>query len=286
MLQRAQITQYAHLMRLDRPIGILLLLWPTLWALWIAGEGMPGFSILITFIIGVVVMRSAGCVINDFADRKIDPHIARTQNRPLAAGLVSPKEAIMLFVALCFVAFIMVLFFLNTLTILLSIVAVLLASLYPFMKRYTYLPQFVLGAAFAWAIPMAFAAELGTVPAIAWLLFLITVLWTVTYDTMYAMVDRADDLKIGVKSTAILFGRADRLIIGVLQVLVLSLLIVVGLLLDLNIIYFITLSIASGLMIYQQTLIYERAAKGCFKAFLNNNWFGLVVFVGIMLSYA
>ncbi len=285
MLQRVQITQYAYLMRLDRPIGILLLLWPTLWALWIAGEGMPGFSILVTFVVGVVVMRSAGCVINDFADRKIDPHIARTQNRPLAAGLVSPKEAIILFVALCFIAFIMALFFLNTLTILLSIVAVLLASLYPFMKRYTYLPQFVLGAAFAWAIPMAFAAELGTVPAIAWLLFLITVLWTVTYDTMYAMVDRVDDLKIGVKSTAILFGRADRLIIGVLQALVLILLVVVGLLLDLSTIYFITLSIALGLVIYQQTLIYERAAKGCFKAFLNNNWFGLVVFVGIMLSY-
>ncbi|VAW83651.1 4-hydroxybenzoate polyprenyltransferase [hydrothermal vent metagenome] len=285
MLQRTQFIQYAYLMRLDRPIGILLLLWPTLWALWVAGEGMPSLHVLITFVVGVVLMRAAGCVINDFADRKIDTHVERTKSRPLAAGRVSTKEALVLFVVLCLSAFAMVLFFLNTLTIALSVVAVLLASLYPFMKRYTYLPQFVLGAAFAWAIPMAFAAELGTVPAIAWLLFLITVLWTVAYDTMYAMVDRPDDLKIGVKSTAILFGRADRLIIGVLQVLVLGLLVVVGLSLDLNIIYYFSLAVALGLAVYQQTLIYERAPQNCFKAFLNNNWFGLVIFIGMMLSY-
>jgi len=285
MLQQIQLIQYAYLMRLNRPIGILLLLWPTLWALWIAGEGMPSFHVLMTFIFGVVLMRSAGCVINDFADRKIDAHVERTQNRPLAAGRVTTKEALILFVVLCLFAFFMALFFLNTLTIALSVVAVLLASLYPFMKRYTYLPQFVLGAAFAWAIPMAFAAELGTVPAIAWLLFLITVLWTVAYDTMYAMVDRPDDLKIGVKSTAILFGRADRLIIGVLQAVVLSLLVVVGLLLDLHMIYFVSLVIALSLVVYQQILIYERMPQGCFKAFLNNNWFGLIVFIGMMLSY-
>ncbi len=285
MLQRTQLTQYAYLMRLDRPVGILLLLWPTLWALWIAGEGLPSLHILITFVVCVVLMRSAGCVINDVADRKIDAHVERTRNRPLAAGRVTTKEALILFVVLCLFSFFMALFFLNTLTLALSVVAVLLASLYPFMKRYTYFPQIFLGTAFAWAIPMAFAAELGTIPAIAWLLFLITVLWTVAYDTMYAMVDRPDDLKIGVKSTAVLFGRADRLIIGVLQILVLSLLIVVGLLLDLHLIYFFSLAIALSLAIYQQTLIYERTPQGCFNAFLNNNWFGLVIFIGILLNY-
>jgi len=281
---RERLTEYARLMRLDRPIGILLLLWPTLWALWIAGQGRPDPLVLAVFVAGVVLMRSAGCVINDFADRHFDPHVARTRDRPIAAGRVSPREALILFAVLCLLAFGLVLL-MNRLTILLSFVAVALAAVYPFTKRVTHLPQVVLGAAFGWAIPMAFAAQTGELPRIAWLLFLVNILWSVAYDTLYAMVDREDDLKIGVKSTAILFGEADRLVVGVLQLLVLLGLSLVGSLAGLGDFYAIGLLVAALLALYQQYLIRDRDPQRCFEAFLNNNWFGAAVFAGIALDY-
>ena len=281
---RERLIEYARLMRLDRPIGILLLLWPTLWALWIAGQGRPDPLVLAVFVAGVVLMRSAGCVINDFADRHFDPHVARTRDRPIAAGRVSPREALILFAVLCLLAFGLVLL-MNRLTILLSFVAVVLAVVYPFTKRITHLPQVVLGAAFGWAIPMAFAAQTGELPRIAWLLFVVNILWSVAYDTLYAMVDREDDLKIGVKSTAILFGEADRLVVGVLQLLVLLGLSLVGSLAGLGDFYAIGLLVAALLALYQQYLIRERDPRRCFEAFLNNNWFGAAVFAGIALDY-
>lgn len=276
---------YAVLMRWDRPIGIMLLLWPTLWALWIAARGVPQWRVFTIFALGVILMRSAGCVINDYADRDIDPHVQRTRSRPLATGAVSPREAVILFGVLAGLAFGLVLLT-NTLTILLSFGGVLLATLYPFMKRYTYMPQVFLGTAFAWSVPMAFAAQTGTVPTIAWLVFSATVLWTVAYDTLYAMVDREDDLRIGVKSTAILFAEADRFVIGVLQVTVVITLVMIGYHLDLGLWYFLGIGIAAGLAVYQQLLIRDRAPAGCFKAFLNNNWFGAAVFVGLCLDFA
>ena len=278
---RERLRQYALLTRLNRPIGIYLLLWPTLWALFIAARGTPSTGVSIVFILGVVLMRSAGCVINDFADRKIDKHIARTKDRPITAGKVSEKEALLLFAGLCGTAFILVLF-MNLLTIRLSIVAVGLAALYPFMKRYTYLPQVFLGLAFGWAVPMAFAAQTGEVPIIAWLLLTGTVLWATAYDTMYAMVDRADDLKVGVKSTAILFGEADRLIIAVIQLLLMVVLLLVGRQAELGTFYYIGLVLASLSLIYQQKLIWHRQPADCMKAFLHNNWFGMLVFLGIV----
>ena len=281
---RERLIEYARLMRLDRPIGILLLLWPTLWAMWIAGQGRPDPLVLAVFVAGVVLMRSAGCVINDFADRHFDPHVARTRDRPIAAGRVSPREALILFAVLCLLAFGLVLL-MNRLTILLSFVAVVLAVVYPFTKRITHLPQVVLGAAFGWAIPMAFAAQTGELPRIAWLLFVVNILWSVAYDTLYAMVDREDDLKIGVKSTAILFGEADRLVVGVLQLLVLLGLSLVGSLAGLGDFYAIGLLVAALLALYQQYLIRERDPRRCFEAFLNNNWFGAAVFAGIALDY-
>lgn len=276
---------YAVLMRWDRPIGILLLLWPTLWALWIAARGVPDWGIFTIFTLGVVLMRSAGCVINDYADRDIDPHVRRTRNRPLAVGAVTPREAVILFGVLVFAAFLLVLMT-NMLTILLSFGGALLATLYPFMKRYTYMPQVFLGTAFAWSVPMAFAAQTGTVPTIAWLVFSATVLWTVAYDTMYAMVDREDDLRIGVKSTAILFADADRFVIGVLQATVVITLVMIGHHLDLGLWYFLGVVVAAGLAVYQQRLIRDRSPAGCFKAFLNNNWFGAAIFVGLCLDFA
>ncbi len=276
---------YARLMRLDRPIGIYLLLWPTLSALWIAAGGVPEPLILIVFVLGVILMRSAGCVINDYADRKIDGRVERTKDRVLVASNMPAKEALLLFAVLCVAAFLLVLL-LNGLTIMLSFVGVFLAMLYPFMKRWTYLPQVVLGMAFAWAIPMAFAAQTGQVPQIAWLLFVATVLWTTAYDTMYAMVDREDDLAIGVKSTAILFGDFDRVMIAILQFLTLLVMFIVGHQLKLGAFYFIGLSLAAVLAVYQQTLIYKRHPRNCFKAFLNNNWFGAAIFGGILLHYA
>ncbi len=279
-----RIGSYLRLMRFDRPIGILLLLWPTLWALWIAGNGHPDWTVASVFVTGVVLMRAAGCVINDYADRNIDSHVARTRNRPLASGEIAPRNALMLFMTLCLLAFGLVLT-LNRLTILMSFVGVFLAASYPFIKRYSYFPQVYLGAAFGWAVPMVFAAQLGEVPNIAWLLFIITVLWATVYDTMYAMVDREDDIKIGVKSTAVLFANADRVIIAILQITLFVLLLIVGQVLALGVFYYLGLLVAGGLAIYQQTLIRDRNASRCFKAFLNNNWFGGAVFAGIFSHY-
>lgn len=279
-----RLHQYYLLTRLHKPIGILLLLWPTLWALWIAARGMPDLHILLVFVLGVVLMRSAGCVINDYADRRFDPHVQRTRERPIAAGRVAPREALMLFAVLVLLAFALVLT-LNRATIYLSFGAVLLAIVYPFSKRYTQLPQVVLGAAFGWAIPMAFAAVQGDVPRVGWLLFLVNVLWSTAYDTFYAMIDRDDDLRIGVKSTAILFGESDRLIVGVLQLLVLGGLVLVGQVAALGRYFYLSLLVAAGLALYQQYLARQRDRAGCFQAFLNNNWFGAAVLAGILLDY-
>ena len=280
----SRLREDALLMRLDKPIGIFLLLWPALWALLIAGEGQPDALVLVVFILGVILMRSAGCVINDFADRDIDGHVQRTRERPLAAGRVSELEAKLLFVLLCLLAFGLVLL-LNPLTIMLSFVGALLAATYPFMKRVTHLPQVYLGAAFGWSVPMAFAAQTGSVPPIAWLLFTATVLWATVYDTMYAMVDRDDDLVLGVKSTAILFGDADRQIIGVIQVMLLICLLMVGHQAELGLYSYAGVFIAAGMAVYQQGLIRYREREGCFRAFLNNNWFGAAVFTGLLLDY-
>jgi 4-hydroxybenzoate polyprenyltransferase len=281
--ERARL--YGQLMRVDRPIGTLLLLWPTLWALWIAGEGRPDPFITLVFIIGVFVMRSAGCVINDYADRELDPYVARTRERPLAAGRVTPKEALLLFLSLCLVALGLVLT-LNHLTLLMSLVAVPLAASYPFMKRFTYLPQIHLGIAFGWAVPMAFAAQTDSVPPIAWLILTGVVLWAVAYDTMYAMVDREADIHVGVKSTAILFGELDRLMIGVVQICFFVVMVLVGDQLALGRYYFLGLAFAAALSLYQQYLIRRREPSGCFKAFLNNNWVGAVIMAGLVAHYA
>lgn len=282
---RDRLYQYALLTRIHRPIGAFLLLWPTLWALWIAAGGVPDLLVLLVFVLGVVLMRSAGCVINDYADRRVDPHVHRTRERPIVAGKVSPAEALRLFVVLCLAAFALVLL-LNPLTVALSVVAVLLAAVYPFMKRYTYLPQVVLGAAFGWAVPMAFAAQTGTVPQVAWVVFVANVLWATAYDTMYAMVDRDDDLRIGVKSTAILFGDMDRPIVAMLYGLVLFALVMVGQDQELGLWYYLGLAVAAAFAGYEQYLIRERSREGCFRAFLHNNWFGAAVFVGLVLDYA
>ncbi|MCK4865762.1 MAG: 4-hydroxybenzoate octaprenyltransferase [Gammaproteobacteria bacterium] len=281
---RQRAYQYAVLARLNKPVGIFLLLWPTLWALWIAAEGVPHPGVLTVFILGVILMRSAGCVINDYADREIDPRVNRTKDRPIAAGRVTADEAMLLFMALCFSAFLLVLT-MNTFTILLSLGGVVLAGIYPFMKRYTHMPQIVLGMAFGWAVPMAFAAQTNSVPKIAWLIYVVTVLWAVIYDTMYAMADRMDDLKIGVKSTAILFGDADRVIIGILQVMMLFALYLTGEQAQLGETYMVAIAIAAALMIYQQYLIRYRQPALCISAFLNNNWLGAAVFIGIVASY-
>ncbi len=279
-----RLYQYALLMRLHRPIGILLLLWPTLWALFLSGRGYPDVLVMTVFVLGVILMRSAGCVINDYADRQIDPHVHRTCDRPLAAGRVSTREALILFIILCVVAFGLVLL-MNILTIALSVVAALLAASYPFMKRYTHWPQVYLGIAFGWSIPMAFAAQTHNIPTIVWWLFITNVLWTVAYDTMYAMVDREEDLVIGVKSTAILFAQADKMIVAGLQIGVLLLLLWIGQHEKLGILYYLGLLVASGLAIYQQWLIKDRDPQQCFQAFLNNNWFGAAIFAGIAAHY-
>ncbi len=281
---KERLHQYILLMRLNRPIGIYLLLWPTLWALWVAAEGVPDLWVATVFVLGVVLMRSAGCVINDYADRKIDPFVQRTRNRPLAAGRVSAREALVLFVVLSLTAFALVLT-LNWLTIALSAVGAFLAATYPFMKRHTYLPQVYLGLAFGWAVPMAFAAQTGEVPVVAWLLLIATVLWATAYDTMYAMVDRPDDIEIGVKSTAILFGEADRLIIGIIQALMVVVLLLVGSQLAMGWPYYAGVVVAALFMVYQQGLIRERDGMKCFQAFLNNHWVGMAVFAGIAGNY-
>jgi 4-hydroxybenzoate polyprenyltransferase len=271
-------------MRLDRPIGIFLLLWPTLWALLVASDGRPDPRVLLVFVLGVILMRSAGCVINDYADYRFDRHVKRTRNRPLSAGRVSKREAQLLFVILGLAAFALVLL-LNPLTILLSFVGVLLAATYPFMKRVTHLPQVFLGATFGWSVPMAFAAQTNTLPPLAWLMFTATVLWATAYDTMYAMVDRDDDLALGVKSTAILFGESDRYIIGMIQLMLLVCLVMIGRQAGLGGYYYAGVGVAAVLAVYQQGLIRYREREGCFRAFLNNNWFGAVVFAGMLLDY-
>lgn len=270
--------------RMDKPIGTYLLLWPTYWALWIASDGWPNFYLLIVFSLGVFVMRSAGCVINDIADMHVDGKVERTKNRPLVSGLMSKDEALSLFGLLIGIALGLVLT-LSWLTIYWSVVALLLAASYPFMKRYTQLPQVVLGAAFSWGIVMVFSEAQGEIPVIAWLIFLANVLWTIAYDTMYAMVDRDDDIKIGVKSTAILFGDHDKRIIGFIQLLVLGILFTVGDILAFGWPYQLSLVISAGLFSYQQILISNRERDKCFQAFLHNHWVGMVVFIGIFIEY-
>lgn len=284
MMVQERFRLYVQLTRLNRPIGILLLLWPTLWAIWIAGAGRPDPLVLAVFVAGVVLMRSAGCVVNDLADREVDPHVKRTRLRPLATGAVGVREALLLALALTLLSFALVLL-LNPLTIALSVIGAALAASYPFMKRYTHLPQFYLGAAFGWAIPMAYAAQTGAVPTQAWLLFAAAVVWAVIYDTMYAMVDRDDDLKIGVKSTAVLFGRYDRAWIGVFQLVFFWLLFAIGASAGLGAIYYTGLAIAIALAAYHQWLIRDCDRDRCFRAFLHNHWLGMVVFLGIVLDY-
>ncbi|WP_313081761.1 4-hydroxybenzoate octaprenyltransferase [Atlantibacter sp.] len=283
-LRQNKLLAYHRLMRTDKPIGALLLLWPTLWALWVATPGLPPLWILAVFVAGVWLMRAAGCVVNDYADRKFDGHVKRTANRPLPSGAVTEKEARNLFVGLVLLSFLLVLT-LNTMTILLSVAALALAWVYPFMKRYTHLPQVVLGAAFGWSIPMAFAAVSESVPLSCWLLFIANICWAVAYDTQYAMVDRDDDVKIGIKSTAILFGRYDKLIIGILQVVVMGLMALVGWLNGLGAVFYAAILIAGGLFAYQQKLIAHRERAACFQAFMNNNYVGLVLFIGLVFSY-
>lgn len=280
----SKLRAYALLMRIDKPIGIYLLLWPALWALWIAAEGIPPLDLLLIFTAGVFLTRSAGCVINDFADRKIDGHVKRTAQRPIPSGMVTAKEALILFAVLMLCAFVLVLFT-NIETIMLSFGGLVLAACYPFMKRYTHLPQVFLGAAFAWSIPMAFTAVSGEVPHLAWLIYIATLLWTVAYDTMYGMVDRDDDVKLGVKSTAILFGDADKLIIGLLQLCTLITLVILGTRLEFNFVYYISVAATAGLFIYQQVLIRFRQRERCFQAFLNNHYAGLILFIGIAGQY-
>lgn len=279
-----QLENYAYLIRLDRPVGIWLLLWPTLWALWIAAEGVPHLGVLVVFTLGVIFMRSAGCAINDYADRKVDGKVARTKDRPIVSGKVSPKEALGVFAVLSISAFVLVLF-MNPLTIYLSLGGVALAVSYPFMKRYHFLPQVHLGAAFGWAVPMAYAAQSNEIPPIAWLLFLATVLWATAYDTMYAMADREDDIKIGVKSTAILFGDADWIMIGIIQIMLIITLLMIGSHAELGTYYYLGVFIASLFAVYQQYLIVDRDPAMCIEAFLNNNWFGMSIFAGIALDY-
>lgn len=275
---------YWQLMRFDKPIGTLLLLWPTLWALWIAGEGKPDIKVVVIFVLGTIVMRAAGCVINDYADRNIDGKVTRTRSRPLATGAISATEALVLFFVLCAIAFGLVLMT-NPLTIKLSLGGVALAICYPFMKRHTFLPQVVLGAAFSWGIPMAFTAQTNELPSSVWLIYIANLIWTVVYDTFYAMVDREDDLKIGVKSTAILFGNNDKLITALLQVTTILALIMVATRFELGVYFYGSLVAASLLFWYQQWLVKYRDPQDCFRAFLNNNWVGAVIFIGILLHY-
>ncbi len=280
-----RLGEYAILLRLHQPIGIYLLLWPTLWALWLSSNGQPPRKDVLIFTLGVVLMRSAGCIINDIADRNFDLHVVRTRDRPVAAGRVSLREAIRLATLLCLLAFFLVLLTQDLLTIKLSFVGLALAFTYPFMKRFHHLPQFYLGVAFGWGIPMAYAAVTGTIPLTAWLLFTANIIWSAVYDTQYAMVDRDEDLKIGLKSTAILFGKYDKCLICYLQVLLLCLLVTIGLLASRGLVYYLSLFIAGVLALYQQYLIRNRDPESCFKAFLNNNNFGLVIFYGLLLDY-
>jgi len=280
----SQIRNYSKLMRIDKPIGLWLLLWPTMWALWLAGEGHPDQGLFVVFIFGVFIMRSAGCVLNDYADRKIDPYVERTRTRPIASGAVTPTEALILFAALGLIA-VGLAAMLNRQAQMLAIIAAALTVIYPFVKRFISIPQFVLGAAFGWAVPMAFAAQTGATPQLAWLLFGVALIWAMIYDTFYAMVDRADDLKVGMKSTAILFGDVDLFVIAGLQALMLLALILVGVLANLGFWYYASVFIAGGLMAYHLWLARDRRPAGCFAAFLHNHHIGLVIFIGILLHY-
>jgi len=282
---RERLRAYALLVRFHRPIGSLLLLWPALWALWLAARGDPPWQVVLIFILGVFLMRSAGCAINDYADRFIDGQVRRTRERPLATGLVKTGEALGVFLVLSLLAFLLVLL-LNWLTVALSLVALGLAAIYPFMKRFTHWPQVFLGAAFGWAVPMAYTAVAGQVPTEGWLLFVATLTWALIYDTQYAMVDREDDLKVGIKSTAILFGRGDRLIIACLQVLFLGQMAFIGLQAGRGGWYFTGLALAAGYFVYQQYLTRAREPTACFQAFLNNNYLGMVLFAGLVLDFA
>ena len=280
----AMLDACIRLTRLNRPIGIFLVLWPALWSLWLAAEGLPDLKLIVIFILGCILMRSAGCVINDYADRNLDGHVERTRSRPLVTGAIKPAGALLLFFILCGLAFGLVLLT-NRLTIQLALGGVLLAAIYPFTKRYTHLPQVFLGAAFAWAVPMAFAAQTGTVPNGAWLIYVLVVIWAVIYDTFYAMVDRDDDLRIGIKSTAVLFGELDRLMTGILQLLMLSGLLLAGGRFGMGTPYYVAVAVAAGLFAWQQYLIRNRDRQACFRAFLNNNWVGLVLLMGIIAHY-
>ncbi|MCF2859034.1 4-hydroxybenzoate octaprenyltransferase [Pseudoalteromonas sp. SMS1] len=283
VLQLSNYPEYKQLMRLDKPIGTFLLLWPTMWSVWLASNGSPSLLHIFVFAMGTFLMRSAGCVINDFADRKVDGAVKRTAQRPLARGAVSSKEALYLFFVLVIASFALVLL-LNWQTILLSVGGLILAAMYPFMKRYTHLPQVVLGAAFSWGIPMSFMAASGEVPMLAWYLFFANLLWTVAYDTMYAMVDRDDDLKIGIKSTAILFGKWDRHIIALLNLCFMAIMASVALMTELGMWFWIAFSIAAMILMYLQKEIVTRDREACFKAFLNNNYVGMVLFVGVLFG--
>jgi 4-hydroxybenzoate polyprenyltransferase len=273
-----------QLIRFDKPIGTLLLLWPTLWALWLAAQGVPDYKLLLIFLAGTFLTRSAGCIVNDLADRNLDGAVARTNARPLVTGAVTVREALVLFTVLMLLAFLLVLAT-NALTVGLSAIAVLLACSYPFMKRYTHLPQLVLGAAFSWGIPMAFAAQRGLLPAALWLVYLGNLLWTMAYDTAYAMVDREDDRKAGIKSTAILFGKYDRLIIALLQLTCLLSLYLAGQAFGLGLYYNASLVVAALLFGYQLHMIRERRPDDCFRAFRHNNWVGMAIFLGVALHY-
>ncbi|MDJ0701307.1 MAG: 4-hydroxybenzoate octaprenyltransferase [Woeseiaceae bacterium] len=279
-----QLRNYGKLMRVDKPIGVYLLLWPTLWALWLSSGGHPDQGLFVIFILGVFVMRSAGCVLNDWVDRKIDPYVERTRTRPIASGAVTPTEALVLFAALGLIA-IGLASMLNEMARMLAIVGAVLTIGYPFVKRFVSIPQFILGAAFGWAVPMAFAAQTGELPQLAWLVFGTALIWAVIYDTFYAMCDREDDLKLGVKSTAILFGEVDLFVIAGLQLVMLLALILVGLRAELGLWYYLSVVAAAGLMAYHQWLARDRQPAGCFAAFLHNHFIGAVVFAGILLDY-
>jgi 4-hydroxybenzoate polyprenyltransferase len=280
----AQLRNYGKLMRVDKPIGIWLLLWPTLWGLWLAGEGTPDQGLFLVFVIGVIVMRSAGCVLNDYVDRHIDPYVERTRSRPIASGAVAPGEALILFAALSLIA-IGLATMLNRPAQLLAIVAAGLTIAYPFVKRFVSIPQFILGAAFGWAVPMAFAAQTGETPELAWLVFGTAMTWAVIYDTFYAMVDREDDLKVGVKSTAILFGEVDIFVIAGLQLLMLAALLLIGHQASLSIWFYLSVLVAALMMAYHLWLARDRQPVGCFEAFLHNHYIGMVIFIGIVLHY-
>lgn len=282
-MNKQTLQAYIQLTRIDRPVGIYLVLWPALWALWLAADTLPSTYHLFVFTLGAIIMRSAGCVINDYADRNFDGYVKRTCNRPLATGAITPKRALQFFALLCLLALGLVLT-LNSFTIWLSLGALALAALYPFMKRHTYWPQAFLGAAFAWAVPMAFAAEQEQVPFEAWIVFAVVMIWALVYDTAYAIADKEDDLKIGVKSTAILFGQYVNAVIGFFQLLILVIYVWIGTLFELGIFYELGIAIAALLFIYQQRLLRQNDPKQAFKAFLNNHWVGLIILTGTVFD--